>query len=106
MGCARAGHPASRAIHRRPVCGGRRTCECDPPLVKLARPILIANLPAWPVGYLVAQLFLHLFPDRIDLTPAPFLISLAGTFLIGLITVMAEVLKAASVRPAEVLRQA
>jgi putative ABC transport system permease protein len=75
-------------------------------LVDFSRPVLVANLLAWPVGYLVAQLFLQGMSDRIALTPATFLVSTALTLLIACAAVMGEVWKAASVRPAEVLRHA
>jgi putative ABC transport system permease protein len=75
-------------------------------IVDFSKPVLIANLLAWPVGYLAAQLFLQLFSERIPLTPAVFLPSLAFTLLIAWAAVIGEVLKAASVRPAEVLRHA
>jgi putative ABC transport system permease protein len=75
-------------------------------IVDFSKPVLIANLLAWPLGYLAAQLFLQLFPDRIALTPVSFLVSLAITLVIAWAAVIGEVLKAASVRPAEVLRHA
>jgi putative ABC transport system permease protein len=75
-------------------------------LVDFSKPILVANLLAWPLGYLAAQAFLQPFAERIALTPAPFLASLALTLAIAWLAVIGEVLKAASVRPAEVLRQA
>jgi putative ABC transport system permease protein len=75
-------------------------------LVDFSKPILVANLLAWPLGYLAAQAFLQPFAERIALTPAPFLASLAITLAIAWAAVIGEVLKAASVRPAEVLRHA
>ena len=75
-------------------------------IVDFSKPVLIANLLAWPVGYLAAQLFLQLFADRVALTPATFLLSTALTLVIAWAAVMGEVWKAASVRPAEVLRHA
>jgi putative ABC transport system permease protein len=75
-------------------------------IVDFSKPVLIANLLAWPLGYLAAQLFLQLFPDRISITPLTFLASLAITLAIAWAAVLGEVLKAASVRPAEVLRHA
>jgi putative ABC transport system permease protein len=75
-------------------------------LVDFSRPVLVANLLAWPLGYLAAQAFLQPFAERIALTPAPFAFSLGLTLLIAWAAVIGEVLKAASVRPAEVLRHA
>jgi ABC-type antimicrobial peptide transport system permease subunit len=55
---------------------------------------------------LAAEAYLSAFAYRIDLTPAPFLLSLLITLTIAWAAVIGVVLKAASVRPAEVLRHA
>jgi putative ABC transport system permease protein len=75
-------------------------------LTDFSVPVLIGNLLAWPLGYLAAQTYLAAFAQRIDLTPAPFLLSLLITLAIAWAAVIGVVLKAASVRPAEVLRHA
>jgi putative ABC transport system permease protein len=75
-------------------------------LIDFSKPILVANLLAWPLGYLAAQVYLQAFAERAPLTLAPFAFSLALTLLIAWAAVIGEVLKAASVRPAEVLRHA
>jgi putative ABC transport system permease protein len=75
-------------------------------IVDFSKPILVANLLAWPLGYLVAQAFLSMFEERMPITPATFLASTALTLLIAWAAVMGEVWKAASIRPAEVLRHA
>jgi putative ABC transport system permease protein len=75
-------------------------------LVDFSKPALAANLAAWPVGYLAAQTYLAGFADRIALTPTPFALSMLITLAVAWAAVMGEVLKAASVRPAEVLRNA
>ena len=67
---------------------------------------LIANLAAWPLGYVAAATYLAAFAHRVELTPAPFALSMAITLAIAWAAVMGEVLKAASVRPADVLRHA
>ena len=53
-----------------------------------------------------SQAYLAAFANRIELTPAPFFISMAITLVIAWAAVIGVVLKAASVRPAEVLRHA
>jgi putative ABC transport system permease protein len=75
-------------------------------LTDFSIPVLIGNLLAWPLGYLAAQAYLASFANRIDLTPAPFALSLGITLLIAWAAIIGVVLKAASVRPAEVLRHA
>jgi putative ABC transport system permease protein len=75
-------------------------------LTDFSKPVLLANLLAWPLGYLAALRFLQPFAERIPLTPAPFAMSLAITMIIAWVAVMGEVLKAASVHPVEVLSRA
>lgn len=75
-------------------------------LTDFSIPVLIGNLLAWPVGYLAAQTYLSAFAHRIDLTLAPFALSLGITLVIAWAAIIGVVLKAASVRPAEVLRHA
>jgi putative ABC transport system permease protein len=75
-------------------------------LTDFSIPVLIGNLLAWPLAYLAAQAYLSVFAHRIDLTPAPFLLSLLITLAIACAAVIGVVLKAASLRPAEVLRNA
>lgn len=72
-------------------------------LVDFGKPVLIANLAAWPLGYLAAEAYLSTFMHRIDLTPAPFVLSLALTLLVGGFAVANQAFRAASVRPAMVL---
>jgi putative ABC transport system permease protein len=75
-------------------------------LIDFSKPVLVGNLLAWPLGYFAAQTYLAAFAARAPLTPAPFALSLALTLAIAWAAVIGEVLKAASVRPAEVLRHA
>jgi putative ABC transport system permease protein len=75
-------------------------------LVDFSKPVLAGNLLAWPLGYLAAQTYLAGFAHRIEITPAPFMLSMAITLAVAWAAVLGEVLKAASVRPAEVLRHA
>lgn len=75
-------------------------------LIEFSKPVLAGNLAAWPLGWAAAQVYLSGFAERIEMTLAPFVASLAVTLAIAWIVVIGEVLKAASVHPAEVLRQA
>jgi len=69
-----------------------------------SKPVLIANLVAWPLAYFAAQQYLSVFIQRIALTPIPFLLSLAITILIACAAVGGQALRAARVSPAHVLR--
>jgi putative ABC transport system permease protein len=102
-------HAASQRRHEiavRKTLGSSVTSVIRLLLTDFSIPVLIGNLLAWPLGYLAAQSYLSAFAYRIELTPAPFLFSLVITLLIAWAAVIGVVLKAASVRPAEVLRHA
>ena len=75
-------------------------------LADFSKPIVIANLVAWPLAYLAAQVYLASFANRIDLSPWYFLLSLVITLSIAWLAVGGQTLKAAGVRPAQVLRDA
>ena len=104
------------AVHatgrRRHEIGVRKTLGSSVPgivrllLIDFSKPILVGNVLAWPLGYIAAQAYLSAFTHRIELTLTPFALSLAITFVIAWAAVIGEVLRAASVRPAEVLRHA
>src|SRR5690606_28645493 len=102
-------HVASRRRHEiavRKTLGSSVTRVIRLLLTDFSIPVLIGNLLAWPLGYLAAQTYLSAFAYRIELTPSPFLVSLLITLAIAWAAVIGVVLKAASVRPAEVLRHA
>jgi putative ABC transport system permease protein len=102
-------HAASRRRHEigvRKTLGSTTLGIIRLLLVDFSKPILAANLLAWPLGYWAAQVYLGSFADRVALTPAPFALSLAITLTIAWAAVIGEVWKVASVRPAEVLRRA
>jgi putative ABC transport system permease protein len=75
-------------------------------LVDFGRPVVLANLAAWPAAYLAAGEYLQAFAYRIAVTPWPFVLSLGFALAIALGAVIAVVLKTARLRPADVLRQA
>jgi putative ABC transport system permease protein len=102
-------HAASRRRHEiavRKTLGSSIAGVVKLLLTDFSVPVLIGNLLAWPLGYLAAQTYLSSFAHRIDLGPAPFLFSMAITLLIAWAAIIGVVLKAASLRPAEVLRHA
>jgi putative ABC transport system permease protein len=75
-------------------------------LTDFSKPIIIGNLLSWPLAWVAANAYLAAFTNRIDLTIAPFLISMGLTLVIAWAAVIGVVVKAATVRPAEVLRRA
>ncbi|HEX5047856.1 MAG TPA: ABC transporter permease [Gammaproteobacteria bacterium] len=69
-----------------------------------SKPVLIANLIAWPLAYFAAQQYLSVFMHRIPLTPGPFGLSLVLVLGVSWLAVGAQTVRAARVNPATVLR--
>jgi putative ABC transport system permease protein len=73
-------------------------------LLDFSKPVIIANLIAWPLGYIAAQAYLSVFIQRISVTPLPFVASLGVVVAIAWIAVASQALRAARANPATVLR--
>ena len=73
-------------------------------LGSFSRPVIVANLVAWPAGYFAAHAYLNQFSEAIDLTPWPFVLSVTITLAIAWLAVVGQTLRAARTTPAEVLR--
>jgi putative ABC transport system permease protein len=69
-----------------------------------SKPVIIANLMAWPVSYVAARVYLNLFVTRVSLTPTPFVASLALTVAIAWAAVANQAIRAARLNPATVLK--
>ncbi len=72
---------------------------------EFTRPVLLANLIAWPVAWYVMRRWLDGFAYRIDLEFWPFLAAGAGALLVALLTVSGHALAAARTHPAIALRE-
>lgn len=68
------------------------------------RPVLLANLIAAPVGYLVLSNWLQQFNDRIPISATPFLAGGGTALLVALGTVSALAFASANTRPGYALR--
>jgi putative ABC transport system permease protein len=68
------------------------------------RPVLIANVIAWPLAWLAMREWLSGFSERIALSPAYFLAASAFAIAIAVITVLAHSLRASRITPADALR--
>ena len=88
----------------RKTLGGSTTQMIRLLLVGFSRPVLAANLIAWPAGYFAARAYLNQFSESIDLTPWPFVLSVLITVAIAWLAVVGQTLRAARTTPAEVLR--
>lgn len=73
-------------------------------LLDFAKPILIANALAWPLGYVLATSYTALFAAKITVNIWPFLISFGLSAAIAFFAVGSQSYKSARVRPAMVLR--
>ena len=68
------------------------------------RPVLIANIIAWPVAYVILDTWLKSFDDRVAMSPLFFLAGSGLSLLIALVTVAGIAWTAASTSPAKALR--
>jgi putative ABC transport system permease protein len=68
-----------------------------------SKPVLIANLIAWPCAFLAGRMYFELFTQRATVTPWPFVTSLVITLAVAWMAVGTQALRAAAVKPANVL---
>jgi putative ABC transport system permease protein len=68
------------------------------------RPVLLANLVAWPLAWLVMQSWLSGFDQRIGLSPLYFLAATLLSLTIAVATVVGQALAVARAEPAKALR--
>ena len=72
-------------------------------LFDFAKPVLIANVIAWPFAWFVGHRYMEQFTQRGELTIWPFLLSLVITVGVAWASVGFQALRAATVKPANVL---
>ena len=68
------------------------------------RPVLIANLIAWPLAFFAMRTWLAGFDDRIALSPLFFLAATLVALAIAVLTVVTQSLRASRAAPAWALR--
>jgi putative ABC transport system permease protein len=84
---------------------GARTRDIVRLLVwQFSRPVVIANVIAWPVAWWVMRDWLNGFDQRIALGPAPFILAAAIALGIAVVTVVGHALKIARANPIHALR--
>ena len=84
---------------------GARTRDIVRLLVwQFSRPVMIANIIAWPVAWWLMRDWLNGFDQRIPLTPVPFLAAAAVALGIAVATVVGHAVKVARANPIHALR--
>jgi putative ABC transport system permease protein len=73
-------------------------------LVEFGKPVLAGNVIAWPIGYLLADVYVEWFVERMAFTPWPYVGSLVITLCLAWLGVGSQALKTARLIPAQVLR--
>lgn len=73
-------------------------------LLEFGRPVVIGNVVAWPIGYLLADIYVNWFVVQMSFTPWPYVASLAIALGLAWIGVGGQALQAARLIPARVLR--
>jgi putative ABC transport system permease protein len=71
---------------------------------QFVRPVLIANLIAWPIAFLVMRSWLSSFDQRISISPLYFLAAGGGAVFIAVLTVLGQAWHVARAEPARALR--
>jgi len=93
-----------REIGVRKTLGATTTQVLARLIWEFSRPVLIANIAVWPIAYLGMEAYLSLFSMHGELTPLPFLLTLAATLAVTWAAVGMQAFRAARVKPAKVLR--
>ena len=84
---------------------GARTRDIVRLLVwQFSKPVLVANLIAWPVAWWVMRDWLNRFDARIDLGPVPFLLAGVLALAIAIGTIAGHAFKVARANPIKALR--
>ena len=84
---------------------GARTRDIVRLLVwQFSRPVIVANLIAWPVAWWMMRDWLNNFDDRIDLGPTPFIMAALVALTIAIVTVVGHAFKVARANPIHALR--
>jgi putative ABC transport system permease protein len=101
---AHAAAARTREIGVRKVLGSGRVSILKLLMWQFAKPVLLANVIAWPAAYFAMSRWLAGFARRIDLEPWMFAAAALATLALAAVTVVAHAWSIASVRPVVALR--
>ncbi|KPL16028.1 MAG: hypothetical protein AMS26_06185 [Bacteroides sp. SM23_62] len=71
---------------------------------KFSRWVLLANILAWPVAYLIVREYMQMYAYKINLPVWIFFLSAAGVYVIALLTISLQSYKAGITNPGDALR--
>ncbi|HEX8215938.1 MAG TPA: FtsX-like permease family protein, partial [Allosphingosinicella sp.] len=71
---------------------------------QFSKPVIVANLIAWPVAWWVMRDWLNSFDSRIDLGPGPFLVAGLMALVIAIGTIVGHALRVSRTNPIHALR--
>jgi putative ABC transport system permease protein len=71
---------------------------------QFSKPVIIANLIAWPVAWYVMSDWLNDFDSRVDLGVTPFLLAGLAAWLIAIVTISSHAIRVARANPIHALR--
>ncbi|WP_315760635.1 FtsX-like permease family protein [Sphingomonas sp. Y38-1Y] len=94
----------TKEIGIRKVLGARNTDIVRLLVWQFTRPVLVANLIAWPIAWWLMRDWLNGFDQRITLTPVPFLLAGGLALTIAVVTVAGHAWRVARTSPVKALR--